>query len=99
MATEFPEQASGPLQFPQGTADGDTFVYGPTKVKYTYTLGTNHWRGEMSYAEAGVTSVDVAGSEGIEDSGGPITSAGTIDVTLNVDGLPDITTAPTPPGP
>ena len=34
-----------------------------------------------------MTSVDVAGS-GIEDSGGPITSAGTIDVTLNVDGLP-----------
>ena len=49
----------------------------------------------MSYAAtSGVTSVDVAGSEGIEDSGGPITSAGTIDVTLNVDGLPDITTAP-----
>lgn len=82
------------LNFPNNPLNGDTWVDPANGALYLYAEATKSWSVTgISVGGGTVNSVDIAGSNGIETEGGPITDVGSIGITLNIDGL-DVLPAP-----
>lgn len=76
------------LNFPNNPADGTVWVDPSNGAQYLYSSATKSWSVTgISVGGGTVNSINIAGSNGIEASGGPVVDVGTIDVELNIDGL------------
>lgn len=78
---------TGSLKLPLGT-DGQRPANDAGQIRYNTTSGEVEFNNGSTWAAMGagsgsVSSVDVTGSTGVSTSGGPITTSGTITITLN----------------